>query len=946
MKLNKISLALATVGMCSVVFAQEQSDTTHKVEVTGTSIKRTSTETASPVQVIRAEEIKRSGATNMTELLQTIPSISSGGQNDFTSGNGFASGTATASMRGLGSASTLTLINGRRMAATATADPNAGQSTLYNINNIPMSAIDRIEIVKDGASAVYGSDAIAGVVNIILKKEYKGFEASATATGATQGGFNNQNVSLFGGWGDVEKDGYNLMLGLDASNRPSTTVDRTAGLNLNAVQRGSFSGGRITDPDTSITLTSNYWPETGVGKGSFNTSVPLAPSKCPASQVSTTWLASGAPVCVMDLSPYTYFSTPAKSLNLFSRASFNINKDLSGFVEAGISRLENEFPGSGGFATLSSGLASWFDPSGNRRSFRFVMPANHPDNPLFIANPANQLRALTSARLGDLPATTQVNQTTYRVVAGLNGSHFGWDWQSGLMLNQSKRDQLETGMVNAVTAQAALEQYRFNGNNSASLLRQISPDASSTGKTTVNAIDFKASREIANLPGGAVGLAVGGEARRESIDMTPDANLAAGNFVNRGASSATGSRNVASLFAEFNLPVWKSFDLEAAARYDHYSDYGSSTTPKFGFKWTPISELSIRGTVSEGFRAPGLTQISKSNVSSFQSIATWRDGIRCPADAGGTSRPIPGATGYDSANECNAASSSASRTIASFIVANPDLKPETSRSKTLGLVFAPTANFSGTLDFYIISRKNEIDRYSSNDVLRKLYQEGNLNYSDVVFRSPDPATLLKDKNGNPIPGSAPIVGVKRKYLNLGETIVKGIDLELSYKMGLGDWGKLTTSVYAGYNDSYKFQREAGSPFVDESGTEAAPKLKSRLSASWIKGDYNVYGALNYISDYSLASFNTTTGVRTECPASVSASPYNEILPNCRVPKWYTLDVGAAYTGFKNLTLRATVRNLTNRAAPFDPYYTYYNTAIGGVNPMGRVISISANYKFN
>jgi len=472
-----------------------------------------------------------------------------------------------------------------------------------------------------------------------------------------------------------------------------------------------------------------------------------------------------------------------------------------------------------------------------------------------------------------------------------------------------------------------------------SLLQQISPEAFSTGKTTVNSIDFKGTTEFGKLPGGAIGIAAGGEARRESIDMTPDANLAAGNFVNRGSSSATGSRNVASLFAELNLPVWKSVDLEAAVRYDHYSDYGSSTTPKFGFKWTPIPEVSMRGTVSEGFRAPSLTQISSSSVSSFQSINTSRDGVRCPLDASGVSRPIPGATGYESATECT----TATRTISSFIVANPNLKPETSRSKTLGFVFAPTSSLSGTLDFYTISRKNEVDRLSSNDILRKLYLEGNTAYNDVVFRSPDPATLLKDKNGNPIPGTATIVGVKRKYQNLGETIVKGIDLEIAYKKTIGDWGSFTTGIYAGYNDSYKFQREAGNPYVEESGTEAAPKLKARLSASWTKDVYNVYGAINYLSDYSLASFNTTTGVRTECPASIQASPYNDLLPNCRVPKMYTLDLGTSYTGIKNMTVRATVRNVTNRVAPYDPYFTYYNTNLA--TPAGRTVSISANYKF-
>ena len=941
MKLTKITLALAAIGMSTVAFAQEKTETTEKiqkVEVTGTSIKRTNTETASPVQVIKAEDIKRSGASNMTELLQTIPAITSGGQNDFTSGNGFAAGTATASLRGLGSASTLTLINGRRMAATATADPNSGQSTLYNINNIPMSAIERIEVVKDGASAVYGSDAIAGVVNIILKKEYTGFEATATETGATQGGFKNHNISLFGGWGDVDTNGFNVMVGLDASKRPGTKYVKTGGLDMNAVNLGSFAGGSQTDPDSAITYTPNFYPESAKGSGAFLTTSPLTPTKCPANQISTTWFATGKPTCVMDLSQFGYHTTPSKSANLFSRISFNVNKDIQGFVEASYSRLENDFPGGGGFATLSSSLSTWFDPAGNRRSFRFIMPANHPDNPLFQADPNNQLRVVTGARLADIAAGTYVTQDTYRIVGGLSGTHFGWDWQSGVLLNQSKRDQRETGMINSVTAQAALEQYRFGGSNSAALLAQISPEALSTGKTKVNSVDFKASREYGALPGGAVGIAAGAEFRKESIDMTPDANLAAGNFVGRGGSSATGSRNVSSLFTELNLPVWKTINIEAAVRYDRYSDYGSSTTPKLGFKYTPIPELSIRGTVAEGFRAPGLTQISKSNVSSFQSISTWRDNVRCP---GG--KVIPGATGYESANECNAASSSASRTIASFIVANPDLKPETSRSKTLGFVFAPTNSLSATLDIYEISRKNEVDRLSSNDILRKLYQEGNTFYNDVVFRSPDPATQLKDAAGNVIPGTGTIVGVKRKYLNLGETIVKGVDLDVTYKANLGELGKVTTSLFAGYNDSYKFQREVGNPYVDEAGTEVAPRLKSRVNVSWEKGDYTVFGALNYTSDYSLASFNTTTGVRTECPASVAVAPYTITNPACRVAANYTFDIGASYKGFQNLTLRATIRNMFDRAAPYDPYYTYYNTVLA--NPNGRMFSVSANYKF-
>ncbi|WP_395006015.1 TonB-dependent receptor plug domain-containing protein, partial [Undibacterium sp.] len=773
--------------------APETPPKVQKIEVTGTSIKRTSIETASPVQVITAADIERSGVSNMTELLQTIPSITSGGQNDFTTGNGFATGVATASLRGLGSASTLTLINGRRMAATATADPNAGQSTLYNINNIPPSAIARIEVVKDGASAVYGSDAIAGVVNIILKKEFKGLEASARLSFADQGGFQTQGASMFGGFGDFEEQKFNVMYGLDVSNRPQTSIFRTKGFNLGAVERANFSNaagvpGKIGDPDSSITFTPNYWAETGVGRGTYTTTSPVAPTNCPASQISTTWLASGAPTCVMDLSQYELLTSPAKTASAFGRVSFNLGENLTGFLEAGHSRLENYFPSASGFATISNATSSWFDPAGVRRSFRYVMPATHPDNPLFKKDPNNKLRVLVSARLGDIPRDSEVIQSSTRLVGGFMGTHYGWDWQAGVLYNDSRRNETERGAVNAVTAAAALDGYRFGGTNSPEVLSKIASTLRSSGTTSVSAVDLKGSREFGQLAGGAIGVAAGVEARRESIEMRPDAELNVGNIVGRGSSSANGSRNVASFFTELNLPVLKTVNVEAAVRYDRYSDYGASTTPKLGFKWTPVQSFSVRGTVAEGFRAPALPQIATSNVASFQSISTWRDAVRCPKNASGVSAIIPGATGYESANECNPNSSAASRTISTFIIANPNLQPETSRSATLGLVFQPTPTFSGTLDFYQIRRMNEIDRFSANNILEKFYQNGESNYASVIFRSPDQTLALKNAAGQPIDGTTPIVGVKRQFLNLGESRVNGIDLELSHRLKLVENG--------------------------------------------------------------------------------------------------------------------------------------------------------------
>ncbi|MCH7342483.1 TonB-dependent receptor [Pelomonas sp. CA6] len=952
-------IALAAMAIAAHAQAQQApvpAQKIERVEVTGSSIKRVDSETASPLQVLKAEDIARSGATSLAELIQMLPSVSGGGQADGTSSS-FSDGVSTISMRGLGSASTLTLINGRRMAAAATANPNAGQSTLYNLNNIPMSAIERIEVLKDGASAIYGSDAMAGVVNFILKKEYRGLEAKLTASGATQGGFRTNSANIFGGFGDIDSQGFNVMVGLDVSKRYSTGVDKLQGVSYDEWALATGTGGKLsnrTDPDSALVFSPNFWRETGAGTGSFNTSTPIPPKNgsCPAPAVySTTFLANGAPVCAMDTSVYERFQEPSKSANLFSRATFIVSPDLTATVEAAYSRLENQYTNAAGYATLGSGLSEWFDPNGNRRTFRHIMAANHPDNPLFQADPNNKLRVVTSARLGDIPRGSEVKQDDVRLVFDLSGSHFGWDWNGGILYNTSKRTETETGLIHSVTAQAALDKYRFGGNNSPELLAQISPTAISKGDTKVTMVNLKGSREFGRLAGGAIGVAAGVEFRQESIDMRPDANLDAGNFVGRGGSKATGDRRVTSVFAEAVLPVFKTFTLEAALRSDQYSDYGNSTTPKLGFKWKPLPQLAFRGTAAEGFRAPSLTQISKSAVASFQSIGTWRDAVRCPLGADGLPAKIPGATNYDTqlANECNRnASSGNSRTIAAFIVANPDLRPETSRSFTLGMVFSPIESLNGTLDVYQITRKNEVDRLSSSDVMQRFFELGDTSYKNDIIRSADPATALKDKDGNVIPGTERVALVKRKYLNLGQTRVRGIDLELSHRAALGG-GRLNTSLFLGYVHDFRMQRDKGLPMVDinDSMADELPKYKGRISSSYSLGDVTLFGAVNYVHSMGLPRYNLATGERQDCSPSYSGSPQvtAALGGDCRVASYTTVDLGVTFRPIKGLSLQATMRNAFDRAAPYTPTYDLYGWDKGLYSAAGRTLTVSASYSF-
>ena len=231
LKQSVIAVAL-TLSSSQLVYAQlaPQEPALQKILITGSNLKRADKEGTSPVDVITAKDIKDSGASTVAELMKLIPSMGSDTNQDQASGSGFAKGVATASLRGLGSSSTLILLNGRRMTPSAYADPNNGNSTLYDLNSIPLSALDRVEILKDGASAVYGSDAIGGVINFITKSNYRGAQLATNASANDDNRFRRKNVNGFFGTGDFDTDGYNVFVAVDYSER-----DRVARRDVNDI---------------------------------------------------------------------------------------------------------------------------------------------------------------------------------------------------------------------------------------------------------------------------------------------------------------------------------------------------------------------------------------------------------------------------------------------------------------------------------------------------------------------------------------------------------------------------------------------------------------------------------------------------------------------------------------------------------------------------------------
>ena len=443
------------------------------------------------------------------------------------------------------------------------------------------------------------------------------------------------------------------------------------------------------------------------------------------------------------------------------------------------------------------------------------------------------------------------------------------------------------------------------------MINRISTRYTNTGKSTTKIWDLKGSSEWGSLPGGPIGVAAGAEFRKDDLVITPDANIVASRIVGLGASFANGSRNVSALFLEAVLPISKTVEGTLAARYDRYSDYGSSTNPRAGIKWKALPTLALRANYSTGFRAPSLSQISTSAVRSFQNIGA--DPLRCPV------------TGDDA--DCT-------RIVASQIQFNPNLQPEKSKSFTSGFIWDVTKDTGVTMDYFKIRRNNEIDRFSSAFVVARNFR-GEARFANSVLRDPNPLSWLPG-----VPNSGPIQTVLRQYLNLGGTEVSGVDLNIIHRLSLGEMGKMTLALDSTYNISNKFAREKGDPLVDSIGGVNAPRVRGNFSATWEYRDWTFGARYNYVGTYSYRDgFGT-------CLDYLGATAIANVPGICEIRSWQTIDANVAYSGFKNLVVRLVIRNIQDNKPPFDynaDTTLGYNTAFH--NPQGINGALNATYTF-
>jgi len=872
-----------------------------KVYVTGSNIRRINIETASPVQVITREEIVRGGATSLTEVLRTISS-NVGGIDENRTG-GFSAGASGLNLRGIGSQATLMLINGRRVAPYAQPE---FQTTFVDLNSVPVGAVERIEILKDGASAIYGSEAMAGVVNIIMRENFEGLELSASISESQKHDGKQQRASISGGMGNLVTDHFNAYATLDYRSRdPMYLRNRDAYL---GTQNWTDYG--YKDLRNLYTYPGNlYWTDKATGKFKAKSLGACRPDRLvpAASQFGAGTLGE---VCVYDDIQDSNLNSAGKTdrIGLTSRATWAISADTTAWAELIMHRNK---------ATVS-GLPHWV--AGQNGQIVPALPITHPQYPQELIDPVTGKTLAggngsvrVRASLNDFAGQGQDNTTDFnRILLAVKGTVGKFDWESGLLSTSSKVSSARTSGILATPFINAYKNGTYIFGSSAgnqALYNQIVTDSASNFKSGMTQLDAKLSGEVFKLPAGAVSVASGIEVRRETLETNPDPLSIAGELYHTAQSppGISNGRTIASLFTEATIPVLKDVEATMAVRYDHYSDYGSSTTPKVGAKWNITPKFLVRGTFAEGFRAPTLVENSTDVRHAFIS---FRDPARCNASF---------------TDGCNSSSSYDSG-------ANPALGPETSKSLTLGMVWEPTSWLLATVDAWRLTRKNEISTYSLDKVL-----------ADPARYAGDPAVQITRDPLTPADAAlgataGEVTHITSLLTNVSVTDVRGIDFDLKGKFNMGEWGRLEPKLSVVYTRSYRNAPSPTDEQIEYAGTRGTPKYQATLGVSWKKAAWSLSADAAMVGKMSAKDDFTT-----DCQYEIEGYP--EL---CRdIPSFTTFNLGGSYSGLfgvKGLKLSAAIQNAFDKKPPFVPYdgAGYYRPLH---NAMGRYFQLTADYSF-
>jgi iron complex outermembrane receptor protein len=965
--------------------SDEAADQGPDVVVTGT-LFRTATTTASPVTVLTADNLAKAGITNITDAVRSISADGAGSiGNGFTSG--FSAGGSAVSLRNLGVSSTVVLVDGLRSTNFPLNDD--GHNAYVDLNSIPIVNIQSIQVLKDGASSLYGADAIGGVVNIITRKHIRGIEGGVEAGVAEKGDGQKYRAHLLAGFGDYDSQGFNVYIGGDYEYDGRITAD-SRGFPFNTLDLRPIGGvdnnradDTLTTPTTDAVVTRVVQTDlnnplagsvaNATSPAVFNSLTPL--TSCSYGTFSENAARVGT-ACAHDLTrEYAQILPLQERYDAVARLSFRVGGNVEGYIAGSYAhdrvdiirppvgiRQTQAFGGNPATATSNPGivLPVYICSSGLNCSTAADRQLN-PNNPYaaaFAGNPS-QGAARVYYLFGDIRSGSSRINEVYRASAGLKG-HFGDSWYWNIDAAYS-RDNLNltlygfpnlTGLVKAINTGS----YNFVNPslNSSAVRNAVAPAINALSHSTEATVDASISRNLFTLPGGNAKIAVGGQYRRETLTN----NSANPNLDVPGLSTAQayGARSVWAGFFEIDAPILDTLDFKASGRYDHYSTGIGRLSPKLAVTFKPIREITLRGTYSEGFRAPTFAESDpRSSYSGF---------VGQTPDAG-----------FIAAHPNNASYTVAYQ-LGRGYVGNPNIQPEKSRSFTLGAVFEPVPWLTLTADYFNVKKSNLIvTGPRTPDAITAYYSVESQTFASATAAAAAGcaavANVAPGYSCNVVDGADPfspnalprLLVLNAPYVNANYAIISGLEFGLDARIPISSGVRFESRVDLQETLKYDLHPTGGAiqHFAGTVGPEdlssggGTPRWRGNWQNTLVAGPFAITATTYYVSRIKAVAADQSSSVNgdTSCAAAIYKPSAASGLPAdafCYVRSFIYTDVNMTVTVNDKFQFFFNVGNVTNAHAPVfanTAYASQPNFLTSWHTPglIGRTFRAGANFKF-
>jgi len=923
--------ALAVSGLAlpgGMAIAQD----TQRIEITGSAIKRVDAEGSLPVQIIRREDIERSGVTSVTDLIQRLPTMQ-GATGESTSVGGGGGGFSGASVHNIGETRTLVLLNGRRLAQFG-GQTLTGFGAAIDLNTLPLSAIERVEVLTDGASALYGSDAVAGVVNFITRRDTTTGDITIGASKPKGNGAEETRLSISKGFGNLDSDGFNVYMTLSADKRdPLNAADRdkaktgVINFNHNGQRYQAFLGSPRAIPanvlDDAGDLVSPYFLANGV---------------CAPGNVALFDPATSKTACFYDFVAQLEIFPKRERQSFMASGDLKLGENHTLYADVLFSKTDS----TGVIASVPGEVSI---PTTSPLYTQYLTPVSGLGGSTFTTD------TVASYRVADLGNRADDNKSKFtNLVLGSRGMFGAWDYDGAVTYSKSDFKNnisgypgalaisrlLESGLVNPFVGPGEMDPAAIEA------IRGITYKGYWDGGTSeLTSFDVRGSRSLMDLAGGPLQVATGVSVYQEKFQGKPSlfaqallADPVAGTLCDPNSADPllacdqrfgdaaafipySADRLVTAVFAELNAPITKTIELNGSVRFDDYEEVGNTTNGKLSAKWRPTNSFLIRGSVGTGFKAPTVPQLK----AAAQSFGVTSSPYDCTpelaaqaAAVGGTCRP--NGTQYD-------------------VVAggNPNLKPEKSKQATLGIVFEPSQNLSVGADWWWVGIEDAFGQISEQEA-----------FDNPALYSGSWTTQLDIATGTNY------LAYNQSNLNLGKAYYSGIDFDIQGRMNT-PIGRLTPRFVATYMINEKVQLTPGGPYFkpiginEESLAYVNFRWQGRASAELQTGRWTNALAINFKSGYK----DVVANVEVLGPDGIGTGVFEDV--QLKIKEYVTLDWQTQFQFNKRFSITAGVLNLLDKDVPL-------SLAQGGLGKgqmfgyddryydiRGRTIYANASFKF-